>query len=222
MEIKFKNVKKKYKDGKSTLIALKETNLTINTGELVAIVGPSGSGKSTILQLIGGLLTPSSGLYHLDGLDVAKFSENRKAQLRNEAFGFIVQNFGLISDYTVYENLIQPLKYNKETNRRSFVEKVQKVLQSVDLEEKKDNYIHDLSGGQKQRVAIARAFINDPAIILADEPTGSLDDANSQKIIELLLKFNKRNRTVIIVTHDMKIANLCSRIIRIEDGKIVE
>lgn len=201
--------------------ALNQVELSIEKGELVAIVGKSGSGKSTLLHILGLLDTPTQGNYCLDGLDMSKMDSNNLAHIRNEKIGFVLQEFGLILTKTVYENIAIPLYFSKSVKRKQMTELIRKALKQVGLEEKEKSLVVELSGGQKQRVAIARAIVNNPEIILADEPTGALDQNTSNEIINLLIELNKKGKTVIIITHDMKIAEQCQRRIEISDGYIV-
>lgn len=217
--IRLEKLNKIFGSGDKIVQALKDICIDISKGELIAIVGSSGSGKSTLLNTLGLLDEPSSGEYYLNDINVAKLSFNEKAKLRNKHFGFVVQNFALIKDYKVRSNIEIPLEYAKIKKLERKI-RVEKICSIVGIEDKIDKYPNELSGGQCQRVAIARALINNPEIILADEPTGSLDSKTGQEIIDIFKKLNKEGKTVIIVTHDKKIAEQCNKIIYIEDGQI--
>ena len=217
--IEIKSLNKTFGKGNSKTIALKDVNLKINKGELVAIVGTSGSGKSTLLNIIGALDSPSSGEYLLNSKNISNLTQKELAKIRNMTFGFIVQYFALIKDDTVSENIEIPLEYSKvKSNERE--KRISEVLKKLGILDKVKKKPKELSGGQQQRVAIARALINNPDIILADEPTGALDSKTSQQVIDILKELNKEGKTVIIVTHDNKIAMQCHRVLTIEDGSI--
>lgn len=221
MEIlKLENICKTFGKGDSCVQALKGVNLTINKGEMIAIIGTSGSGKSTLLNILGTLERPSSGKYFINGRDVSEFKEKELASIRNKTFGFVVQNFALIKGFTVYENVEIPLEYNKKSNKKESDVKIKEKLTKLKIRDKIYNKPGELSGGQCQRVAIARALVNDCEIILVDEPTGSLDKKTGKEVVDIFKDLNKEGKTVIIVTHDISIANQCERIIRIEDGNI--
>lgn len=216
--LEFKDIKKIYGKDDYATVALKGINLKINQGESIAIMGTSGSGKSTLLNIIGCLDTQTSGNYLFKETSIDSFKDKDLAKLRNSSFGFIVQNFALIDDFTVYENVVIPLEYSKNKKRKSDIINLLKLL---GIDRKLNKTPKELSGGQCQRVAIARALINDPDIILADEPTGSLDKKTGQDIMNILLDLNKKGKTLIIVTHDTNIAKQCDRILTIEDGQII-
>lgn len=215
--IKINNISKTYGVNDAKVNAIRDVSLTINEGELVAIVGPSGSGKSTLLNIIGCIDKATTGEYFIDEKNTKDFTEKELAQNRNQLIGFILQYFGLVNSYTVYENIELPLIYAKAKNKK---EKILSIMKKLDILDKKDKLPSELSGGQNQRVAIARALVNNPKVILADEPTGALDKITSQQVMEILLQLNKEGKTVIIVTHDEGISKQCDRIIRIEDGYI--
>lgn len=215
--IKLDNISKIYGFNDGKVEAIKNISLKINEGELVAIVGASGSGKSTLLNLIGCIDKPTSGKYFINSYDTSGYSEKELAKCRNSNIGFVLQYFGLINSYTVYENVELPLIYSKIKNKK---ELIVDILKKLDIIEKKDKTPSELSGGQNQRVAIARALVNNPKIILADEPTGALDKDTSQQVMDILIELNKQGRTVVIVTHDENISNRCDKVIRIEDGCI--
>lgn len=216
--IEFKDIKKIYGKDDYATVALKGINFQINQGERIAIMGTSGSGKSTLLNIIGCLDTQTSGNYMFKETSIDSLKDKDLAKLRNSSFGFIVQNFALIDDFTVYENVVIPLEYSKNNKKKSDVLNLLKIL---GIDQKLNKTPKELSGGQCQRVAIARALINDPDIILADEPTGSLDKKTGQDIMDILLNLNKKGKTLIIVTHDPNIANQCDRILTIEDGQLI-
>ena len=218
--IKLKDINKKYGKGESQEHVLKDINLSINKGDMVAIMGPSGSGKTSLLNILGLMDKQSSGRYELYGEDILNKSEKELASLRNEKIGFVFQNFNLINEYNLIENVIIPLSYSK--NKSSMKKRAISKLEEVGLKNYIKKKVNELSGGQKQRVAIARALVNEPEIILADEPTGALDEKNGNSIMEILKHINKKGKTVIIITHDINIANKCKNIIEIKDGKLHE
>lgn len=220
--IELKCVTKSYYKGTSAQInALRNVNLKINKGEMVAVIGASGSGKSTLLNIIGCLDVPDEGECYLNGKQVNNLSQGKLSEIRNKQIGFVLQDFGLMLDRTVYRNLSYPLIFNSNIKSKQFKELSKKALESVGLSSRVNSKCIELSGGQKQRVAIARAIINDPDIILADEPTGALDTKISEEIMELFKYLNQQGKTVVIVTHDSKIAEQCDRIIKISDGSII-
>jgi putative ABC transport system ATP-binding protein len=217
-----KNIVKKYAIGASQeLTVLKGISLYVNKGEFVAIVGKSGSGKSTLMNILGCLDTATSGYYNIDGENVAALTVNQLAHIRNRKIGFVFQRYHLLPDLTALENVELPILYangSEEEARKRALE----MLALVGLEERVHHYPLELSGGEQQRVAIARALSNNPAIILADEPTGNLDTGTENKIMELLKKLNKvQGVTIVMITHDEHVAAQASRIIRLHDGSIV-
>ena len=219
--IEISNVTKTYNPKKSNeFTALKNVSLTIKDGEMTAIIGKSGAGKSTLLHILACIDSYQSGEYRLGGTLVKRLSEKKSAQIRNEKIGMVMQDFALVEDFSALENVLLPLNFarKKKPNRR---EKAMNALKSVGMEEFAKKPVNKLSGGQKQRVAIARAIVNEPSLILADEPTGALDTKTSAEIMAVFKKLNESGKTVVIVTHDLKIAEQCSRIIEISDGKIV-
>ena len=200
--------------------ALNEVTLHVEQGEFVAIMGPSGCGKSTLLNILGTLVSPTSGSYFFEGKQVDKMNENQLTALRKNNLGFIFQSFNLIDELTVYENVELPLVYmGIKTAQRK--EKVNKVLEKVNLLHRANHYPQQLSGGQQQRVAIARAVVTDCKLLLADEPTGNLDSVNGVEVMELLSELNRQGTTIIIVTHSQRDATYAHRIIRLLDGQIV-
>lgn len=215
--IQLSNISKIYNRDGQKVVALDNVSLTIKKGEFIAILGPSGSGKSTLMNTLGLLDTPEKGTYLLDGKNVKKFDQDELAQIRNQQIGFIFQAFHLLPRTTALENVELPLLYSKKQTEKN---RAMKLLSSVGLEDRGKHLPNELSGGQKQRVAIARALINDPDIILADEPTGSLDRESGRGILKLLTQLNKNGRTIIYITHEPEIATYANRIIEIEDGRI--
>ncbi|MDQ7032398.1 MAG: ABC transporter ATP-binding protein [Desulfonauticus sp.] len=212
-----KNVYKSYKTGEVVTEVIKGLNLEIKQGEFVAIIGPSGSGKSTILNMIGGLDTPSKGDIFVDNQDIAKLSDAELSKFRAKKLGFIFQDFNLIPVFTVRENIKFVLDVIKHSN-----EDIEHLLQEIGILEHIDKFPDQLSGGQKQRVAVARALVGKPKLILADEPTANLDSKSAQKVIEIMKKMQKEfNTTFIFSTHDTRLTSEVSRILELEDGKIV-
>jgi len=216
--IELKNISKQYRE--ETTI-LKGVDLCIEDGDYIALMGPSGAGKTTLMNIMGCLDRATQGEYFLDGNEISDYPEKEKARLRNEKFGFVVQDFALINEMTVYENVRLPLRYRKKRLKKER-EHIESILKSLEIEDKKEIRVCDLSGGQQQRVAIARAIVNSPEIILADEPTGALDQETGREVMEIFSKLNQQGKTIIIVTHDPNIAAKCNRIIKIVDGKIQE
>ena len=218
--ITLSNISKIYNQGKSNAFqALDGVSLEIRDGEMAAIIGKSGAGKSTLLHILACIDTYEGGEYHIDDTLVKSLSEAELAQIRNEKIGMVMQDFALIEDFTAIENVMLPLDFAKKKlpNRRQLA---LDALKSVGMDSMAKKPVNKLSGGQKQRVAIARAIVNQPSVILADEPTGALDSKTAQEIMDVFKSLNAQGRTVIIVTHDMGIAEQCGRIIEIADGKI--
>lgn len=218
--VKLKSVSRIYVMGKERVAALDGVNLEITDGEFVAIMGPSGSGKSTFANIIGGLDKPSSGAVVVDDIDISKLNDNDISEYRNKKIGFVFQSFNLLSTYTALENVMIPLILTGESSivRR---EKAYDCLKEVGLESRADHKPGQLSGGERQRVSIARALINDPQIIIADEPTGNLDSKKSEEIVSLLKDLNrKKHITVIVITHDPTVAREADRTLHMRDGKI--
>lgn len=217
--IDIRNVSKIYNPGENEVRALDDISLSIDNGELVAIIGQSGSGKSTLMNMLGCLDTPNKGSYFLEGIDVSKMSDDELSEVRNKKIGFIFQGFNLIGALDAIGNVELPLIYrgiDKKTRR----ELAEKSLKMVGLEKRMHHKPSQMSGGQQQRVAIARAISAGPPIILADEPTGNLDSASTVEIMNILMGLYKEGRTVILITHDDEIAEMANRVIRIKDGKI--
>ena len=217
--LQIENVKKSYQIGKNNIEALKGVSLRINKGDYTAIVGKSGSGKSTLMHIIGLLDSPTSGKIILNGEDVSKLPKNKLDQIRNEEIGFVFQAFNLLQRTTALDNVMLPLKYSN-VHKSEWEKLAKEKLALVDLAERMYNKSNELSGGQKQRVAIARALINDPSIILADEPTGNLDSKTGTEIIKMFEELHKQGKTIIIVTHDEDLASKAKKQIVLKDGLI--
>ena len=207
--------------GKSTLNVLKGINFNVAEGEMVAIMGSSGSGKSTLLNILGMLDVANKGTYTLDGKVIKDLDETKAAIYRNKFLGFVFQSFNLISYKTALENVMLPLYYQK-ISRKERQQSAQKYLEEVGLGPWASHHPNELSGGQKQRVAIARALVSEPKVLLADEPTGALDSKTSYELMDLLQKINDAGKTLLIVTHELDIANMCKRIVHLRDGIMVE
>ena len=219
--IKIKNLHKSYNIGKNSLHVLKGLDLEIKEGELVAIMGSSGSGKSTLLNIIGMLDNHDKGSYELDGVIINKMNETKAAEYRNKFLGFIFQSFNLINYKNALDNVILPLYY-QGISRKVREKKALKYLSDVGLKNWSHHLPNELSGGQKQRVAIARAMVSEPKVLLADEPTGALDSNTSKEVMDLIQKINKAGKTILVVTHEHDISQMCSRIVKLKDGVIVE
>lgn len=217
--IKINNLKKIYNLGTQQVRALDGVSVSIYKNEYVAIMGPSGSGKSTLMNILGCLDTPTSGEYILNGTDVSKMGDDSLAQVRNKEIGFIFQSFNLLPKYSSLENVALPMIYAGISSAKR-EKRASEALRSVGLEDRMEHKPSELSGGQRQRVAIARALINNPSIILADEPTGNLDTKTSIDIMNLFEKIHKDGNTIILVTHEEDIAKFAHRVIRLRDGKI--
>jgi putative ABC transport system ATP-binding protein len=213
------NVVKNYMIGTIVVRALQSISLEIKRNEYVAIMGPSGSGKSTLMNLLGCLDTATSGTYILNGTDVSKMQDNELAEIRNSEIGFVFQTFNLLPRYTALENVMLPLIYAGQ-NKTQRIERAKKVIEDVALSDRSHHKPNELSGGQRQRVAVARAMVNNPSIILADEPTGNLDSKTSIDIMNLFGEIHRRGNTMIVVTHEEEIARHAHRIIRLKDGFI--
>jgi putative ABC transport system ATP-binding protein len=216
----FKNITKSYKTGDTSYPALKGISFTIEQGEFVAIMGPSGSGKSTTMHIMGALDTPTSGTYILKDKDISKYTEDQLAEIRNKDIGFVFQSFNLLPRTTVFKNVERPMMYaNIAADERK--KRTIEAMKLVHIEDKAENLSNNISGGQIQRVAIARALVMNPAIILADEPTGNLDSATSHEIMEFFRELNRQGHTIVVITHDRDIADYARRTIHLKDGLIV-
>ena len=215
--IELENIIKVYRMGKVDVNALRGVSLSIDQGEMMAIIGASGSGKSTLMNIIGCLDKPTSGKYTLDGADVGRLNDNKLAELRNKKFGFVFQDYNLLTRSSALSNVELPLIYNGSGQKRK---QAMEALEKVGLAERAGHKPTELSGGEQQRVAIARALVNNPSLILADEPTGNLDSVVTNEIIAIFRQLNKDGITVILVTHEMDVASQTRRIIRLMDGQI--
>ena len=219
--IELENINKIYQTGKNELQVLFDICLQIYEGDFISIVGPSGSGKTTLLNIMACLDKPTSGKYFLGGKNVKSKSNDDLSKIRNKSIGFIFQSFNLISRHTAIENVQMPLQYSDTLDKKERNKKALECLEMVDLSNRAKHHPNELSGGQQQRVAIARSLINNPDIILADEPTGNLDSKTSADIINLLKKLHQSGKTIIIITHDESIAKEAMDTIRIKDGRII-
>ncbi|HRS38538.1 MAG: ABC transporter ATP-binding protein [Bacteroidota bacterium] len=217
--IDIRDISRRYTIGSETVNALRSVTLQIEKGEYVALMGPSGSGKSTLMNILGCLDTPSGGTYTLNGKEVSRMTEDELAEIRNKEIGFIFQTFNLIPRSNALDNVALPLVY-AGINKDERDEKAKKALDDVGLTDRMLHKPNELSGGQRQRVAVARALVNDPSIILADEPTGNLDSKTSSEIMSLFEEIHTRGNTIIVVTHEEDIARYAHRIVRIKDGMI--
>ena len=222
--VEFKQVEKKYTVGGVSVAALAGVSMAIEPGEFVSVIGPSGSGKSTLMHLLGFLDQPSAGTILFEGQDVSKISPRQRATIRANRIGFVFQAFNLLPRMTVLQNMLLPLTYSRgeRPTRKICRERAARVLEAVGMSDRAHHRPNQLSGGQRQRVAIARALINEPKLILADEPTGNVDTAMAASIMELFASLNRQGRTVVIVTHDMDVARCTRRWIRVRDGKILD
>ncbi len=215
--IELKNIEKVYLRGSEKVYALRDVTLTIISGDFISIMGPSGSGKTTLLHIVGCLDNPTKGLIKIDGISLDNMNESDLLKIRREKIGFIFQQFYLIPGLSVLENVMLPLAFSRK--KKEF-EKVYSIIETVGLKDRLYHNPNQLSGGEMQRVAIARALINDPEVLLADEPTGNLDTENSEKIFDLLLSLNVKGLTVVMVTHNPELAIRAKSVIKLRDGKI--
>lgn len=218
--IKITNLEKVYRTEEVETVALNKLSIEVKDGEFVAIMGPSGCGKSTLLNILGLLDDPDAGSFVFNGIEVAKFNERKRADLRKHNIGFVFQSFNLIDELTVYENVELPLIYTHvpAAERKT---RVEKVLDQMQIMHRRNHFPQQLSGGQQQRVAVARAVVNNPKLILADEPTGNLDSNNGNEVMQLLTELNEKGTTIIMVTHSEHDAKYSHRIIRMLDGQTV-
>jgi putative ABC transport system ATP-binding protein len=217
--LELENITKVYRAGQTEVPALRGISCRIESGEMVSIIGPSGSGKSTLMNIIGCLDKPTSGRYLLDGTEVSELNDNQLAEIRNKKIGFVFQSFNLLSRTTALANVELPLIYGGASNRR---QRALQVLESVGLAHRVTHRPSELAGGEQQRVAIARALVNNPSLILADEPTGNLDTRTSQEIMAIFKKLNEQGMTIVLVTHEPDIAAYTRRTIKLRDGQIEE
>jgi len=218
--VRLENIRKVYENFGIKNEVLKGINLVIKKGEFVSIMGPSGSGKTTLMNIIGCLDTATSGKYYLDGKDISNLNDDELSEIRNEYIGFVFQQFYLIQYLNILENVLMPTIYSKK-DRKNIKKKAKELLEKVGLGDKLNFKPNQLSGGQQQRVAIARALINEPQLILADEPTGALDSKTAESIMKIFKELNEEGKTIVIITHDPSIASQTERIIKIKDGKII-
>ena len=219
--IKINDIEKTYRKISVSNPVLRGITLTIRRGEYVAIMGTSGSGKSTLMNIIGCLDKPTGGQYELDGVDVYKLDDDALSALRNERIGFVFQQFFLLERTTTMDNVLLPLIY-ADKYPADAIQRGKNTLVSVGLKDRMDYFANELSGGEQQRVAIARSLINNPDVILADEPTGNLDSASTAEILEIFSRLHKDGRTIVVVTHDRAVANHAERILELKDGQIIE
>ena len=218
--IELKDIQRHFKMGNEMVKALRGINLNIDRGEYVALMGPSGSGKSTLMNIIGALDTPTSGKYRLNSKEVEKLHDNELAKIRNKEIGFVFQTFNLLPRTTALDNVALPLVYAGKSKAQR-TERAKEVLKTVGLADRMTHKPNELSGGQRQRVAVARALVNNPSIILADEPTGNLDSKTSEEIMELFDDLHRKGHTIVLVTHEEDIAEHAKRIVRLKDGLVV-
>ena len=219
--ITMQNVNKSYKMGSGSLHVLKDISLTVEQGEYLAILGPSGSGKSTLMNIIGCMDVLDEGTYNLDGVEIEKAKEKELTNIRNQKIGFIFQNYQLIPTYNVMQNIIMPLLMRGMTHEEA-EEKCKNTIKLLGLDHRIGHKPNELSGGQKQRVSIARALVGQPAILLADEPTGALDQTSGKEVLKLFRELNDMGNTIVMITHDLGVAQSAKRIVRIVDGQLQE
>lgn len=219
--IEIKDINKYYSVGSEKLHALKDVNLEVKEGEFLAILGPSGSGKSTLMNVIGCMDKPDSGSYRLDDCQIERASEKELTRIRNEKIGFIFQKYHLIQTYNVMQNIIMPLLVRGMTQKEA-EEASLETIRMLGLEERMHHKPRELSGGQQQRVAIARALVGEPAILLADEPTGALDQTSGKEVLKLFHRLHEMRNTIVMITHDLGVAQHAQRIVRIVDGELLE
>ena len=221
--LELQNVSKSYQTSDYTVRAVRRVSLSIEKGETVAFIGPSGSGKSTLLNIAGLVILPDKGKVLLNGEDVTNLSDAKCCALRNQTFGYVVQDFALIEDETVYNNIRLPLLYNKSVPRSEWKKRITEAAKSLGIENKLNRPVVKLSGGERQRVAIARAIVCGQPILMADEPTGSLDAENKALVMDLMVKLvEERGMTLLVVTHDREVAERCQRVVRMAGGRLEE
>ena len=218
--VELKSINKVFGKGDASIKVLKDVSITINEGEMIAVVGKSGCGKSTLLNILGGLLSFDSGEYYYKGSKVNSKSQKELTRFRRNEVGFVVQYFALVDDMNIFQNVALPLKYQGVSSKK-IKERVNAALEELGIADKAKAYPSELSGGQQQRAAIARAIVKNPNIVLADEPTGALDESTGNNVLEIFKELNNNGRTIIIVTHDQAVAEGCKRIIELKDGRIV-
>ncbi|MCC5827609.1 ABC transporter ATP-binding protein [Alkalimonas sp.] len=218
--IQLQQIQRVFRTAELETTALNNINLTIEAGEFVAIMGPSGCGKSTLLSILGMLDSPSDGVYNFKGEDIARYREKQLAELRKNQLGFVFQSFNLIDELTVFQNVELPLQYQGVTSSER-KQRVEAILKRMQLDHRADHLPLQLSGGQQQRVAVARALVINPALILADEPTGNLDSKNSEEVMQMLRQLNQEGTTIVMVTHSEHEARYASRMVQMLDGQIV-
>lgn len=220
--LKLQNINMIYNEGAANEVrALKDFSLNVTKGELISVIGPSGSGKSTLLHIMGGLLRPSNGTYMYEDKNVSMYNNKQISIFRNQNIGFVLQNFGLLTDRTVIENVCIPMLFSNY-KWSEMKDRAMSVLKSLNIENLAERSTNNISGGQSQRVAIARAIVMNPSIILADEPTGALDSENAYHLMDVFNELNQQGTTIIIVTHNNEISNMCKRTIKINDGSTIE
>lgn len=221
--IKVENVKKEFRDGERRNQVIKDVSFSVEQGQMVAIIGPSGSGKSTLLKIIGNVIYPDSGEIYVEGKATSQMKDKERCRLRNECFGYIVQDFALIEDETMEENIMLPTLYHRKKNSaKIYKERLKSMAEELKIYEKRKTKIKKLSGGERQRISIIRSQICDQNIILADEPTGALDQENTDIVIRFFEKMAQNQKTVIVVTHDERVAQRCDKIFRLEYGTLTE
>ena len=218
--IRLEKLSKEYVQGDHVIRALSGVDLTINKGDFIAIMGPSGCGKSTLMYMLGFLLSPSSGKYLLEGRDASSLSDNERAVIRNEKIGFIFQSYNLLPRTSVLENVLLPTEYSAGVDKKRARERALELIKMVGISHRIDSNPNQLSGGEQQRAAIARALINEPSLILADEPTGNLDSKTSDEVMAIIDRLHKEGNTIVMVTHENDIAEHAQRIVRMKDGHI--
>ena len=219
-KIQIYDIHKTFGKKEACVKALQGVSLTIGEGEMVAVMGKSGSGKSTLLNILGGMMSMDRGRYLYDGKEITGRSQRELTHFRRNEVGFVVQYFALVDDLNVFKNIALPLKY-QGYSRKKTANMVNEVLHMLEIEDKAKSYPDELSGGQQQRVAIARAIVKQPQLILADEPTGALDEVTGEGIMKIFRELNKMGKTVVIVTHDNKVSEACDRIVYLKDGRVV-